>query len=136
MPCTNRQEDLEAGGYRSPSWRLLRALKQVRGAKACIGESAVSAAPFFDSAGRPNQPFWGDQIGPRLILWESLDEDEKQECLKLMKTEGNWTVWCKSKTNPTDVVPQEFREFGKKSFSALNQQKTRTTKTKAEANTC
>ena len=30
-----------------------------------------------------------------------------------MKTDGNWTVWCKSKTNPTDVVPQEFREFGK-----------------------
>ena len=58
-----------------------------RGAKACIGESAVSAAPFFDSAGRPNQPFWGDQTGPRLILWESLDDDEKRECLKMMKTQ-------------------------------------------------
>ena len=113
---TNRQEDLEAGGYRSPSWRLLRALKQVRGAKVCIGESAVSAAPFFDSAGRPNQPFWGDQTGPRLILWESLNDEEKKESLNMMKTEGNWTVWCKSKTNPTEVVPQDFRNFGQKVF--------------------
>ena len=77
---------------------------------------AVSAAPFFDSAGRPNQPFWGDQTGPKLFLWESLNENERQECLELMKTESNWTVWCKSKTNVTDAVPQEFREFSTRVF--------------------
>jgi len=114
---TSHQDDLEAGGYRSPSWRLLKALQQVRGAKVCIGESAVSIAPFFDSAGRPNQPFWGDQTGPKLVLWESLNDNEKQECLTMMKTETNWTVWCKSKTNSTDAVPQAFRDFGTKVFS-------------------
>ena len=38
-----------------------------------------------------------------------------------MKTEGNWTVWCKSKTNPTEVVPQDFRNFGQKSLSEIEQ---------------
>jgi hypothetical protein len=37
-----------------------------------LGESAVTAAPFFERAERPSKPFWGLQQGNKLVLWESL----------------------------------------------------------------
>ena len=48
-----------------------------QGAKMLIGESAVSAEPFFASAGRPEKPFWGPQTGPKLILWDRLNDRGK-----------------------------------------------------------
>jgi hypothetical protein len=47
------QNTLEASGYRSPTWRILRALQSIIKAKVLIGESTVTAAPFFEGAGRP-----------------------------------------------------------------------------------
>jgi len=46
------QERLETMGYRSPTWRLLRALQSLLSAVQLQGESAVTAPPFFPSAGR------------------------------------------------------------------------------------
>jgi hypothetical protein len=39
------QEWLEAAGYRSPTWRVLRALQSLLSAKQLQGESAVTAPP-------------------------------------------------------------------------------------------
>ena len=47
-----QQERLEAMGYRSPTWRLLQALQSLLSAVQLQGESAVTAPPFFPSAGR------------------------------------------------------------------------------------
>ena len=41
------QERLEAAGYRSPTWRVLRALQLLLSATQLQGESAVAALPFF-----------------------------------------------------------------------------------------
>jgi hypothetical protein len=41
------------------TWRILRALKSINEAKVMVGESAITAAPFFESAGRPSKPFGG-----------------------------------------------------------------------------
>jgi hypothetical protein len=46
------QERLEAAEYRSPTWRVLRALQSLLSAKPLQGESAVTAPPFFPNAGR------------------------------------------------------------------------------------
>ena len=45
------QERLEIMGYRSPTWRLLRALQSLLSAVQLQGESAVMTTPFFPSAG-------------------------------------------------------------------------------------
>ena len=60
-----------------------------------IGESAMKAAPFFESAGRPSQPFWGPQQGNKLVLWESLSE-EKVKCWEILQQEKGWTIWCRA----------------------------------------
>jgi hypothetical protein len=48
----DQQDRLEAMGYRSPTWRLLRALQSLLSAVQLQGEPAVTASPFFPSAGR------------------------------------------------------------------------------------
>ena len=49
---TKRREELEEAGYRSPTWALLRTLQQIHSATRIEGEAAISAPPFFKSAGR------------------------------------------------------------------------------------
>jgi hypothetical protein len=59
-----QQERLEVRGYRSPTWRLLRALQSLFSAVQLQGESAITAPPFFLSAGRGTTRFWGKEQGP------------------------------------------------------------------------
>jgi hypothetical protein len=93
------QEKLEEAGYRSPTWSLLRALQSVNGAKRLYGESAITAAPIFEAAGRGDKPYWGKwtEAAPTIILWESLAEEDREVCLEEMKTSKNWVVWCRSR---------------------------------------
>jgi hypothetical protein len=67
-----QQKCFEAMGYRSPTWRLLRALQSFFLAVQLQGESAVTAPPFIPSAGRGTTRFWGKEQGPTIFLWESL----------------------------------------------------------------
>ena len=55
---THHQTILEASGYRSPTWCILRALKSIFQANVVVGESTITAAPFFEGAGRPSKSFW------------------------------------------------------------------------------
>jgi len=72
------QDALEANGYRSPTWSILRAIQAIINANVVIGESRLTAAPFFEGAGRPSGPFWGPQQERRVILWESLSLEDQQ----------------------------------------------------------
>jgi len=56
---TKQTEQLEEAGYRSPTWAVLRALQQINSATRIEGEAAMSAHPFFQSAGRGDKLFWG-----------------------------------------------------------------------------
>ena len=75
-----QQERLEAMGYRSPTWRLLRALQSLLSAVQLQGESAVTVPPFFPSACRGTTRFWGKEQGPTVFLWESMGEEGREEC--------------------------------------------------------
>ena len=46
----------------------------------------VTAAPFFDAARRGKVCFWGGGEGPEVVLWDTLDEQEKAEW---KETNGN-----------------------------------------------
>ena len=87
-----QQERLEARGYRSPTWRLLRVLQSLLSAVQLQGESAVTAPPFFLSAGRGTTRFWGKEQGPTVFLWESLGEEGREECEKAIRKHRDWVV--------------------------------------------
>ena len=119
----NHQNNIEAGKYRSPTWRVLKALQKINNAQMIIGESAVSAAPCFASAGRPGIPFWGPQTGPKLILWDSLTDEEKTKCEQSMQSEKSWVVWCRAESKKTSTHEPEFKRLGKRIFSSSRSRK-------------
>jgi len=108
---THVQNVLEASGYRTPTWRILRALQSICNANVVVGESLITAAPFFEGAGRPSQPFWGPQRGRKVILWEGLSPEDQVRCCVDLQKDKNWVVWCKAK--PKDMATQKFRAYGK-----------------------
>jgi hypothetical protein len=86
------QNILEASGYRTPTWRILRALQSTINANVVVGESIITAAAFFEGAGRPSQPFWGPQQGRQVILWESLSPEDQERYHLDLQTDANWVI--------------------------------------------
>jgi hypothetical protein len=82
------QERLEAAGYRSPTWTVLRALQSLLSDTQLQGESAVAAPPFFPNASRGTIRFWGNwnEQGPTVYLWDGLDEEGREECERTIQT--------------------------------------------------
>jgi hypothetical protein len=78
-----------------------------------VGESAVTAAPFFSSAGRPSQPFWGPQQDNKLVLWESLDEEEQANCWNALEQKKRWVVWCRANPGKMGRGRQAFKQCGR-----------------------
>jgi ribonuclease HI len=77
-----------------------------------IGESTVTASPFFQGSGTTiSKPYWGPLQGQKVILWESLSLEDQQECLTELRNDANWVIWCKAK--PKDMATQTFREYGR-----------------------
>jgi hypothetical protein len=80
----DHQERLEAAGYRSPTRKVLRALQSLLSARQLQEESAVTAPPFFQSAGRGTVRFWGHEedmlahfccnVNIRNHLWVSFNQ--------------------------------------------------------------
>ena len=79
-----------------------------------VGESTITASPFFEGAGRPSKPFGGPQQGRKVILWESLSQEDQEKCLTELQSDTHWVIWCKAK--PRDMATQTFREYGKCTF--------------------
>jgi hypothetical protein len=91
---------------------ILRVLQSINAAKVVAGESTVTAAPFFESAGRPSKRLWGPQQGNKLIWWESLSAGEKEQCLKVLKenrmgymVQGRFTQPGQSRTGVLGAQP-------------------------------
>jgi ribonuclease HI len=110
------QERLETMGYRSPTWRLLRALQSLLSAVQLQGESAVTAPPFFPSAGRGTTNFWGKRQGPTVFLWEGLDEGGREECEKAIRTGRDWVVWSRARPAKGDCKLRGFEQEGNAVF--------------------
>ena len=107
------QERLEAAGYRSPTWRVLRALQSLLSATQLQGESAVAAPPFFPNAGRGTVRFWGNEQGPTVFLWDGLDEKGREECERTIQTRKDWVVvWSRARQMKGDRTPRGFEHVG------------------------
>jgi len=101
---TNRK--LLEAKCRSPTWAVLRALQQINSATRIEGEAAMSAPPFFQSAGRGDLLFWQEKEEPTIVIWENLSEQENKSWLEESSTMHDWVVRCKSKKGA-----EEMRSF-------------------------
>jgi len=94
---TKRTEEKEEAGYRSPTWSILRALQKINKAKRLENEAIMSAPPFFQSAGRGNLKFWGEDDGPTVAVRQSLLESEQEQWLEKMGKTKDWVIWGRSR---------------------------------------
>ena len=89
-----RQEEFEKRGVRSVSWRLLKALQAATGAEVLIGGTAVASPPFFRSMGRGNCAFWGELEGPAIVLWDHMDDQERDQWRQTFEKRNDWVILC------------------------------------------
>ena len=109
-------------------WAVLRALQQINNATRIEAEAAMSAPPFFQSAGRGDLLFWGKKEGPTVVMWESQSEQEKESWLEESNTMHDWVVWCKSKKGAKEIRSLELS--GKEIFSNYDETKSKEEKNK------
>ena len=105
------QDKIEEQGYRSPTNKVLRALQDINKATTVNGESAIAVQPIFLGARRGNKELWGKTDDAQVILWDSLQEDDKAECIKQMASNTKWVVWKamrKDNNNPNEEKLQEL----------------------------
>jgi len=125
---TKRTEELKEDRYRSPTWAELRALQRINSATRIEEEAAMSAPPFFQSAGRGDLLFWGENEGPMVVIWESLSEQENECWLEESSTMHDWVVWCKSKQGVEEI--RSFELSGKEIFFNYGETKSKEEKNK------
>ena len=65
---TERMEEKEEAGYRSPTWKILQALQQVNKAIRIEGETIMSAPPFFRVSRPRRAKVWGTEGGPTVVI--------------------------------------------------------------------
>ena len=110
------QDKLEEEGYRSPSWRVLRALKDIIGATRIQGESMITAPPFFTSAFRGDKHLWGHTAGPTVYLWESLSDEDRKICMSEISAnhKSGWIILCRQRPNTKSDSEDEtgFKKLG------------------------
>jgi len=99
------QKELEAQGYRSVTWAVLRAAAALMGATVLQGETAVSALPCFETAGRGSTAFWGLLAhGPMLILADLLSAT-------LLAQRNDWVVLCMKPA--TGALASGLQKYGR-----------------------
>jgi len=125
---TKRTEELEEAAYRSPTWVVLRALQQINSATRIEAEAAMSAPPFFQSAGRGDLLSWGGEEGPPVVIWESLSEQEKKSWLEESSTMHDLVVWCQSKKGAGEI--RSFELSGEETFFNHDETKSKEEKNK------
>jgi len=73
--------------------KVLRQAKLAVGATTYIGDTALTAPPFFDNVVRGNSTIWGfETIGPRVINWTGLNCEDQAIILPTLQTTNNWIV--------------------------------------------
>jgi hypothetical protein len=93
MAC-DRQVVSESGGYRSATWRTLRALQQVHSAEEIWGCTCVTAPPFFRQIGSPaGRNYETATDKPVVIMWDGLNVEESERAMRWMTMSKSWVLW-------------------------------------------
>jgi len=66
----------------------------------------MSAPPLFQSAGRGDLQFWGEDDGPTIVVLES----EQEQWSEKMGKSKDWVVWCRSRKKDEEQRPFEVDE--------------------------
>jgi len=75
------------------AWKVLQKAKLALGATTNIGDTALTAPPFFDNVFRGNSTIWGfETLGSRVINWTGLSCEDQAIILPTLQTTNDWIV--------------------------------------------
>ena len=102
------QSHLEYTNIFTPTRHILQTIRRIWKTDRVHGLPAVAAPTFFPSASRGKDAWWGTQDTKTTYLWDSMDDQDRQDTLEKLKTTSGWTVW---KTRDKEWSPT-LREAG------------------------
>ena len=90
---------------RSFSWKVLRQAKIAIKATTYVGDTALTAPPFFDNAVRGDETLWGTRTrGPRVINWTGLSHEDREAILPSLRLTNDWIIFASAgKTKPGTI---------------------------------
>ena len=92
------QESLEDANVFTPTRQLLLVIKQMCQVDRIHDLPAVSGPAFFHSPSRGNECWWGTRDSITVYLWDTMEDQERQDSLEVLHGKDNWVVW-KTKDN-------------------------------------
>ncbi len=87
------QSHLEYADIFTPTRHILQAIRRTWKIDRVHGLPAVAAPTFFPSASKDNDTWWGSQDTKTVYLWDSMDDQDRQNTLEKLKTTSEWTIW-------------------------------------------
>jgi hypothetical protein len=57
------------------------------------GLTAVAAPSFFPSSSRNEDIWWDSQDMKTVYLWDSMDDQDRQNTMTVLKESTEWTIW-------------------------------------------
>ena len=91
---------------RSFAWQVLRQAKLAVGATTYVGDTALTAPPFFKNVVRGNSTIWGFETqGPRVINWTGLSREDQTIILPTLQTTNDWIVLALAGRHRLGAIP-------------------------------
>jgi len=101
---TQIQEQLDRRGVKSHTFRFMRSLQAVFEATGLVGGTMVAAPPFFETARRGTQQFWGTGTEAAVVLRDTLTEEERDAWGQESATRRDWIL---VRRPPKKGLPQQ-----------------------------
>ncbi len=92
------QESLEEANVFSPTRHLLLVIKRSCQIDRVHGLPTVATPAFFPSASKGEECWWGTQDLNTIYLWDTMDNEDRQDSLETLREKDNWVIW-KTKDN-------------------------------------
>ena len=93
--------------HQFPLHRHHLAIKQLWKINRVHGLPAVTAPAFFTSASKGNERWWGTQYSKTVYLWDSMDDQDRQDSMDTLRTQDSWVVWKTKDKEWTQKLQQE-----------------------------
>ncbi len=87
------QSHLECVEIFTPTRHILQAIRRTWKTDRVHGLPAVVAPTFLPSASKGNDAWWGSQDTKTIYLWDSMDDQDRQNTLENLKITSGWTIW-------------------------------------------
>ena len=110
------QESLEEANVFSPTRHLLLTIKRLWQIDRVHDLPAVAAPAFFPSVSKGGECWWGTQDVNTVYLWDTMDNEDRQDSLEALREKDNWVIW-KTKDNKWT---QELQRAGFHQLLSLN----------------